>query len=536
MKTRRWFGILFVIALAIALFFIPEENQVETERKLILNDEEFIQEEFVENREEGLVNRFLEPQILFESEDICIRLIRLLPKEGFRATVEVAVETNIEEEFSLYVTTRVDDGETEKVFAQKQEEPIYQKEIIEEVYEDGIRVEENKIVNPESYEEFYFRYREYLTESVDYKFKEIYEFNIAYDQGDMEANSLFLSMQLLYSSRIETAVNINNRIDLFSNDAIVERKKEPLKYDEVTSFLDFGREIIEVGNNKYVLEHNKLYLRGNEEEEGTIIYVPNKRGHYILEYYVGETCIYFLEEVPGEEIDYPDPYKKYARLLVMERDGTNVTTLLDGIECDWFYIPSLYVYENVLYMYDWDFLRAYQLDKYGEPESVVFVENSIYANISSGSLVKYDLFEDAYNFYGLPFWLNRVGYLIASSESGEVIIKKNEEWETIAYYDESAEEMRGFYRDQLEAVSKEHLLFRVVDVDGMEKILIFDLEENLVEGVLALPNGNENCVVVYTDEYGVYFQKNAENRAIKQQIYYYDFESKSVNKSNKKID
>jgi hypothetical protein len=535
MKTRRLVGVFVVIAIAIALFFVGESEPTNIERIIIPADEEFVQKDFIEDAELGLVNRFIESQILYEDEEIRVRLQRLLPKEGFRAKIEVIVESNIDEEFSLYVTSQVDEAEKISAFADEYKEVAYQRYCIEEIYEEGIKIEENKIPNTEKYDDFYFRYREYLTESVDYKFKEIYEFDIAYEEGMMEANSLQLSLQVLFTSEIKTAVRVVKRIDLFSNDLIEERKKRE-NYDSVTSFDNLNRELIELNDEYYVLEHNKLYLRDFETEEEILIYEPEKRGHYILNYFVGEMGIYFLEEIHGEEIEFSDPYKKYVRLLVMNRDGSEISALSDEIECDWFYIPSVYVYDDVLYMYDWDFLRAYQLDAYGKPEGVVYEEDSIYANISSESLIYYDAFDDTYHFYGLPFWMNRLGYPVASSESGEVIMKQEDDWKQILYYDETIEEMRGFYSDQLEAVSKTHLMFRKMDIDGKEKIFIYDLEEKVVEGILSLPNGNENCIALYADEGGVYFQKNVENKDSRQQIYYYDFESKSVNKSNKKID
>lgn len=533
MKKIKWIGIIVGIVLSLVFFLTLKQKSSKITYVIICEDQEVQQEEFLPDEEKGLVARFVLPETLVEKEDIKIRITKIIPQENFCAKLEVVVENNLEEAVLFYSTTQVDEGKeyTQKVIAHKK--PIYRKDCIEEVYKNEKKIEEKRISNPENYEAYYFRKREDFTKSMNYKYKQVFDLDIYYPDKKMNPEELNISLQISYSDKNESIIQTKNLINLFTNEEIIKRKESPKEFAEVTSFNDVNQDIIEIGNKQYILERNQLLIKNTETQEEEIIYQPIKRGHYIMKYFVGETSIYFLEEIPGEEINNPNIYKKYCRLCIMNRDGTDAVSVLDDIECDWFYIPSLYVYENTLYLYDWDFLKGYKLDQYGRPEEVILKEGSIFSNDFSDSLLIYNPETEKNDFYGLPFWLKKYGYRIVSSDSGEVMIDKSGEWETLFYLEDTTGEKGGFYGTNLEVIAENHLVFRVSKIDDFDEAYIYNLEEEKVEGILTLPNGKKNCQGISADNEGIYFKKRVQTPSNKDQIYYYEFATKKVEKYRK---
>jgi hypothetical protein len=524
-KNKIWVLVLSICLLGIFYFIIQGEEGITY--KIIQEDQEIVQKDFVSNEEKGLVGYFVMPQTLVENENVKIRITKITPKENFQAKLEVVVENNLEENISLYSQIRVDDGSFSEAETIEYEIPVYKENVIQEIYRNDEKIDEKMVPNPETYEEFYFRKREYFTESMNYKYKQVFEVEICYAEKCMEPKELELNLQVFYTSKIAQMIRVERLVNLFTNDEIEAQKeiKEPLPI--VTSFLDVNLEVAEIEKKQYILERNMLILYDKETEKEEVVYQPQKRGHYILRFFVGEFAIYFIEEIPAEEVTDPNIYKKYFRLCKMNRDGTDAETILDDMECDWFYIPAIYLYEDVLYLYDWDFLKEYRLDEYGNPVSVLLEKDSIYSAGFSDSLLILDTETEENDFYGLPFWLKKYGYRIVASDSGEVMVDKNGEWETLLYFNETMDTYVGFYATNLEAIANGYLVFRVEET-GKEKAYVYNLEKEMVETILTLPNGDTNCKAIYADDGGIYFQKRTETASDNLQIYYYQFATKKV--------
>ncbi len=531
MKTIKILRVLTVVLLLSIVFLIAVNNQEQIITKFYDN-EVVLQEDYVSDLQKGLVAYFTEPVTLVENENVKVSIYKLVPDVDFTSHLFFVVENNDSNELEISTSTQIDEGKLQNDIALAAMVPTYREICTEYVYQNSILQGVNQVENPESYDSYILRNLEFFTTSVNYKYKQVYKVPVYNTVKRMNIQELLFSIRVYAEDLKKVLVETSDILSLYTNDELVERESQKMnevERHEVMSFDNVMQENIQLEDSSYQLYNNQLLLVESDMETQRIIYSPVKRAHYIMGYFVGGASIYLLEEIPYEEVLEPDMYKKYAKLIVMDMDGTNASTLIDQMECDWFKLPSIYIYHNVLYLFDSDFISAYLLNKLQRPIAIVEREDSIYANVISDSLEKYDPITEMSVYYGLPFWKERFGYHIATGESGEVRTDKNGEWDALTYFNEDTGREEEFLGKNLQAVSTRYIVFSVGESTS-QKAYVYDLVLNQLETILQLPNGDRNCQAISITEEGIYFQKYQEEVDKKARLFLYKFSNKEVEK------